>query len=316
MLGVLVAAASGSLWSRLFARHDTLPSLSHTHGKMPKRCPLIRNGTDGHGMWSFSKWECVMQPLHSACASAPHARAETCVPIEPLGDVDPRKRLWRLEQQMTADEFASLFEREFVYKSLVTSRPEAFAGRAIYIDVGANTYASSIGDWFLKRYPSARKFHLIAFEGEPQHFASYEGTGVELVKQPVWTRNTTIAWVTRGHTRRTTAQRQVVTGTGIADVGGNGNTMQQSTRVTINLAEFLQRRVVAADFVVMKMDIEGAEYTVIPHLLNTGAAALIDELFMETHTNLNDCCKQYRRSDAVKLLTSLRKAGVYAHDWV
>lgn len=37
------------------------------------------------------------------------------------------------------------------------------------------------------------------------------------------------------------------------------------------------------DFVVMKMDIEGAEFVVIPSLIESGAACLIDEVFLECH---------------------------------
>ena len=75
------------------------------------------------------------------------------------------------------------------------------------------------------------------------------------------------------------------------------------------------------DFVVVKMDIEGAEYDVVPHLLREKVADLIDELFLEVHTETNTCCKPphdagRHRSDAMRLLHSLRDAGVYAHEWL
>ena len=75
------------------------------------------------------------------------------------------------------------------------------------------------------------------------------------------------------------------------------------------------------DFVVVKMDIEGAEYDVVPHLLREKVTDLIDELFLEIHTETNTCCKPphdvgRHRPDAMRLLQSLRDAGVYAHEWL
>ena len=82
-----------------------------------------------------------------------------------------------------------------------------------------------------------------------------------------------------------------------------------------------RRTVRPDDFVVVKMDIEGAEYDVVPHLLREKVADLIDELFLEVHTETNTCCKPphdagRHRPDAMRLLQSLRDAGVYAHEWL
>eukprot|EP00966_Prymnesium_polylepis_P192269 4456207-Prymnesium_polylepis.1 len=68
------------------------------------------------------------------------------------------------------------------------------------------------------------------------------------------------------------------------------------------------------------MDAEGAEYTLVPHLLRSGAARLIDELFVEVHTEINSCCAPPRDqgrhfADAMLLVSKLRGAGVYAHPW-
>ena len=71
----------------------------------------------------------------------------------------------------------------------------------------------------------------------------------------------------------------------------------------------------------LSLDIEGAEYDVVPHLLREKVADLIDELFLEIHTETNTCCKPphdvgRHRPDAMRLLQSLRDAGVYAHEWL
>ena len=63
---------------------------------------------------------------------------------------------------------------------------------------------------------------------------------------------------------------------------------------------------------VVKMDIEGAEYDVVPHLLREKVADLIDELFLEIHTETNTSCKPphdagRHRPDAMRLLTTRRR---------
>ncbi|KAF9900022.1 hypothetical protein EC991_008019 [Linnemannia zychae] len=51
----------------------------------------------------------------------------------------------------------------------------------------------------------------------------------------------------------------------------------------INFAGWLLRNALPNDFVVVKMDIEGAEYEVVPHLAEMGAWAVMDHLLVEWH---------------------------------
>lgn len=51
----------------------------------------------------------------------------------------------------------------------------------------------------------------------------------------------------------------------------------------IDTALFLTEHVRPRDYVILKLDIEGAEYHVVPHLIETGAITLINELYIEWH---------------------------------
>jgi len=51
----------------------------------------------------------------------------------------------------------------------------------------------------------------------------------------------------------------------------------------INLARWLLMNTLPQDFVVIKMDIEGAEYEVVPHLAEMSAWTVIDHLLVEWH---------------------------------
>ena len=71
---------------------------------------------------------------------------------------------------------------------------------------------------------------------------------------------------------------------------------------------------------ILQADIEGAEYTVVPHLIRSGTLHLVDEIFVEVHTEINTCCRPPHNKgrsfqDAMRLIASLREAGVYAHAW-
>eukprot|EP01062_Namystynia_karyoxenos_P070959 TRINITY_DN66374_c0_g1_i1.p1 TRINITY_DN66374_c0_g1~~TRINITY_DN66374_c0_g1_i1.p1 ORF type:complete len:332 (+),score=66.56 TRINITY_DN66374_c0_g1_i1:80-1075(+) len=88
----------------------------------------------------------------------------------------------------------------------------------------------------------------------------------------------------------------------------------------------------AADFVVVKMDIEGAEFAVIRALIASGAHRLIDELYFECHGVIDRDVRlawrlhtmpggervpdrNVRPLDCAYAANDLRAAGVYTHDW-
>ena len=191
------------------------------------------------------------------------------------------------------------------------------------VDLGANTYESSIGNWFRATYPGGRSFEVHAFEAEYTYDSTYAGRGdVALHHFAVWTRNETLPW---GHmaTKKKTRSGFVLDGPRRRLGGAHALELDadRPTRRGIDVADFLKRTVSEDDFVVVKMDIEGAEYDVIPHLIAAGAAPLIDDMFVEVHTDTNSMFKPphdagHTRGDALDLVQHLRDAGVYAHEWL
>ncbi|RVW63800.1 hypothetical protein CK203_053723 [Vitis vinifera] len=90
-----------------------------------------------------------------------------------------------------------------------------------------------------------------------------------------------------------------------------------------DFANWLKNSVSERDFVVMKMDVEGTEFDLIPRLFETGAICLIDEIFLECHYNRwQRCCPGERSSKYQKtydqcldLFSNLRNSGVLVHQW-
>ncbi|KAG0043824.1 hypothetical protein BGZ83_011001 [Gryganskiella cystojenkinii] len=59
------------------------------------------------------------------------------------------------------------------------------------------------------------------------------------------------------------------------------------TRLTsINLSRWLLQNFLPRDYVVIKMDIEGAEYEVVPHMCEMAAYTVVDEMFIEWHAGM------------------------------
>ena len=52
---------------------------------------------------------------------------------------------------------------------------------------------------------------------------------------------------------------------------------------TIDFSKFLSENATSDDFVVVKMDIEGAEFDVLPSLIENGTYKLINDFYCEFH---------------------------------
>lgn len=59
---------------------------------------------------------------------------------------------------------------------------------------------------------------------------------------------------------------------------------KQFTVDTVNVNKLITENTIPGDWVVLKVDIEGAEYEVIPCLAESSGAKLVDQLFVEEHT--------------------------------
>ncbi|KAL2900022.1 Demethylmenaquinone methyltransferase [Bienertia sinuspersici] len=205
----------------------------------------------------------------------------------------------------------------------------SFKSRYIYVDVGARSYGSSIGSWFRKQYPKQNKtFEVYAIEADKSFHQEYEAKKkwVKLLPYAAWVKNETLFFEVnhdpgvdpdeagskkRGMGRIKPVQSNDGVSDGVDKIPG------------FDFAEWLKETVTEKDFVVMKMDVEGTEFDLIPRLFETGAICLIDEIFLECHYNRwQRCCPGERSAKYEKtyeqcldLFTSLRERGVLVHQW-
>ncbi|XP_061362134.1 uncharacterized protein LOC133305898 [Gastrolobium bilobum] len=200
-----------------------------------------------------------------------------------------------------------------------------FKDRYLYVDVGARSYGSSIGSWFRKQYPKQNKtFHVYAIEADKTFHQEYGlKKGVTLVPYAAWLKNETLAF----EIHRDPGEHVEVKGRGmgrIQPLQSSGEFDGEVEKIRgFDFANWLKNTVSKNDFVVMKMDVEGTEFDLIPRLFETGAICLVDEIFLECHYNRwQRCCPGQRSSkyektydQCLELFNSLRRSGVLVHQW-
>ncbi|KAJ1381265.1 S-adenosyl-L-methionine-dependent methyltransferase [Sesbania bispinosa] len=201
----------------------------------------------------------------------------------------------------------------------------SFKNRYVYVDVGARSYGSSIGSWFRKQYPKQnRTFEVYAIEADKAFHEEYRTKkGITFLPYAAWVRNETLFFeITRDPSKKVMMKGR---GMGrINPVQTSSSHMGDMDKIQgFDFANWLKSVVTSRDFVVVKMDVEGTEFHLIPRLIQTGAICLIDELFLECHYNRwQRCCPGQRSakyqktySECLDLFASLRNIGVLVHQW-
>jgi FkbM family methyltransferase len=181
--------------------------------------------------------------------------------------------------------------------------------RQIYLDLGANAPETSVLP-FVYKYPRGEQFELVAFEADPTWLPSYRpplcNTSCEGIKwvQAVVGLNDTISYF---------ASHGLSVGRSASPTSDKVHTVPVTT---VDLRRWLVENVRHEDFVVMKMDIERAEFAILPALLHEPSVLrLIDELFVECHhLETWDNGPHFRR-ECLTLYDKLQAAGVWTHDW-
>jgi len=98
----------------------------------------------------------------------------------------------------------------------------------------------------------------------------------------------------------------------IENIDGHGKRLDNIVPIeAINFSKFLEQ-FSEYDQVIVKMDIEGAEYDVLRHLMKEGTVSIMDELYVETH-------ERFVNGENVKttqdLLNTIRGKNVKVFKW-
>lgn len=146
----------------------------------------------------------------------------------------------------------------------------------IVVDVGCMSYPDHPGDQSIPRLIERfRPFVLYGFDPHPDLIEGWTvqaGTSVRLRRLAAWTYDGEV-----GYTRKPVV---------LNDLRAFTSEAEDSPEVVpcFDLAAALTR---LAHVDVLKIDVEGAEYVLLPHLITTGALELVDLLLIEWHETPN-----------------------------
>lgn len=136
----------------------------------------------------------------------------------------------------------------------------------IVIDVGCQTYGGDESvNYLLRTYNPSELFGFDPALDEDSDTVACRGCRVLLRKAAAWTYDGTI-------------------GFSVAGLGGAVNNAEPATTVAVDLARFI--RGLTYDKVILKMDAEGAEYHVLPHLIEQDADLRLELALIEWHCEL------------------------------
>jgi hypothetical protein len=184
--------------------------------------------------------------------------------------------------------------------------------RRVYLDLGANAFHTSV-QWFLRMYPcDFTEVH--AFEVTPDLFR-VPATGFN--EDANWCPENphSIRVLQRPGVPDWMLKRVKLYNTYVADADGEN---------AVNVTRFIKEelKLTADDTLVVKMDIEGAEWPILQRwLLDPEMAEIIDELFVEIHYRHNTMLDfhwghfSHSREEATRLIASLRAKGYFIHAW-
>jgi len=187
----------------------------------------------------------------------------------------------------------------------LTRFSESLKSRYIFLDLGANradtlkVFLQEPNTKFNYSYPLPDLWNAKREDAEIYLFEANPVFNVDLVKARQWALNercppckainifpATVVWTQDG---MTTFFIDVTTVThdfwGSSMYQGSDGTKPMNL-TTIDIGKFILENFLPNDFVVVKMDIEGAEYPVLHHILQSGAWVNIDYLLVEYHQRI------------------------------
>ena len=183
----------------------------------------------------------------------------------------------------------------------------------VFIDCGANRGQSI--DLFIKAWDSPKDYQIHCFEAN-QDFEEklvskkrfYSDFNINInVPIAVWDRDTEGELNFYGSGEAGAAVDEFTPTTGSSFM----SRLRDFKPKSISLANWILNKFSREDYIVLKLDIEGAEYRVIKDLKNKNVLNYINEFFYEWHGPK----KGYTFEDDINALTTLEEAGLTPKHW-
>lgn len=180
----------------------------------------------------------------------------------------------------------------------------------IFIDCGANK--GSDLDMFKTNHKDHQSWRMIAFEPNPEcvDYMLLNGKldNVELVEKAVWIEDSTMTFNIGSNTKSSTLRSDKKT-----HMSNKSITVE-----TIDLSNYISQ-FNEEDYIILALDVEGAEYEVLEKMLTEKTIDLVDEIFVEFHTHKMKNSKEDNlqvREDKIteQLIEKLGSDNVFIHE--
>lgn len=199
------------------------------------------------------------------------------------------------------------------------AEPEGEAKRRLFVDCGSNV---GQGYTFFSKYLPPDRYDAILIEPNPNCMAvlreSFAGRpNLDFIEGAAWTGEGKLKLfgLVEDERGETTQGASVV-----AEHNSGDYVADQEAAIevdTFSMGKVLEERAGDYEQVVVKMDIESAEYEVLRDLLDTGAAKFITHIFIEFHSEyFSEPQRSEHRALEKTLVEELRAAGVGVTIWV
>ena len=182
--------------------------------------------------------------------------------------------------------------------------------RRIFIDCGANT--CKVLRTFIKRYGD---FEFFAFESQPELAGECQkvisenpDTKITFFNKAVWVENKTLDfYLALKWGKNFKGGSTLVTGRNFSDVDYSSPVQVEA----IDFSEWLKTNFSEKDYVIIKMDIEGAEYDVLEKVIRDNNHNIIKELIVEFHQHKFPSISQERHNSLVAKIRSFATLTIW-----
>jgi FkbM family methyltransferase len=182
--------------------------------------------------------------------------------------------------------------------------------RKIFVDLGANR-----GDITDLLFRSTQNFDFEVFSFEPN------SKFIEALSSKPYAVNhlKTVAWIEDGHVDFRVDNSNIAHGSTCILSKRTGELASKSAMTSVDISNWFKKNFSKSDFIVLKMDIEGAEYEVLGKMHSEGTLDMIDTLYLDTHPNskLNVSDETWRRYNLLlsTALSSFKGNILLNPDW-
>ena len=175
----------------------------------------------------------------------------------------------------------------------------------IFIDCGAydGDTIEEFKNWSKVAFPDKSDWHIYAFEPNPKFYKTLsERTDIQFSNKAVWIKDEQLTF--------SVDLNDTPLGSSLME---SKNTYERGQKIKVQAIDFSEwLKQFKNDFVVVKCDIEGAEFKVLEKMVADETDKIPYVLMVEFHPNK---VSQYTTEDKNKIIRKLQKRGVNIKEW-